>query len=340
MTKHSAGRGCDIGTSNIIASRELTDGRIQYTVFRDAFYRIKPASPVARKMMEKGLRGQQYFIDTDGSFVVIGQDAIERAIERHDSASRPMERGVISPREREARRILRHILKEILPDPLPDEKVVYSIPAQPIDQPADTFDIGFHTDAMNNDIRALGFIPEPIYEAEAICYSELEDNDFTGLSMSFGAGAVNVCLMSSGEGIKHFSTTKSGDTIDRLAAIATAEPDTVVQVEKENTQFTIGSETAGNRIISAISLYYIRVIDYTVGCVVKYLSSATDLPKFVKPIPVVLAGGTSLAKGFVEQFTTALNKHKQDLPFEVLEVRHATQPLHSVSRGCLLAARL
>ena len=32
-------------------------------------------------MMEKGLQNLSYFKDTDGSYVVVGQDAIEKAIE-------------------------------------------------------------------------------------------------------------------------------------------------------------------------------------------------------------------------------------------------------------------
>jgi len=51
------------------------------------------------------------------------------------SANRPLVRGVISPKEKQARRILRHVFKEILEDPtIENEKVVYSVPAQPTDQ--------------------------------------------------------------------------------------------------------------------------------------------------------------------------------------------------------------
>ena len=153
------GRGLDIGTSFIIGARELTEDKlVQYTDFRDAFFHMHPSSPIAKKMMEKGLKGQEYFKDVDGSFVVVGQDAIERAIERNQSAARPLVRGVIAPREKQARRILRHIIKEILGEPMTEgEKVVYSVPAQPADQAADDFDVGFHCDAgrFHSTIRAL-----------------------------------------------------------------------------------------------------------------------------------------------------------------------------------------
>lgn len=345
MSEFKPGRGLDIGTSFIICSREYTEGeKVMYTEFRDAFLKLKPSSPIAKKMMAKGLKGQQYFEDVDGSYIVVGQDAIERAIERNTSANRPLVRGVISPREKQARRILRHIFKEILGKPAEEnEKLIYSVPAQPVDQPAEEFDVGFHTDAINNDIRALGFTPSPLSEAEAICYSELEGDDYTGVCLSFGAGMVNACLMSAGEGIVHWSTTRSGDWVDRMAAQATAAPDTVVQVEKEHSSFTVGQETQNNPILSAVSLYYIRLIDYTVQHMIARLSKVENLPKFTEPLPIIVAGGTSQAKGFVEEFQKILkdrNTGDNALPFEVKEVRAAGSPLRAVSRGCLLASQL
>ena len=71
--------GLDVGTSFLIKATEAEEG-INYTEFRDAFYRMKPASPIAAKMMEKGLTNLAYFKDTDGSFVVVGEDAISKAL--------------------------------------------------------------------------------------------------------------------------------------------------------------------------------------------------------------------------------------------------------------------
>jgi len=348
--KFISGRGLDVGTSFIITSREFDEGgKIRYTEFRDAFFRIKGATTIARQMIEKGLKGQQYFSEADGSFIVVGMDAIERAVERHQSANRPLVRGVISPKEKQARRILRHIFKEVLEKPLAEgEKVVYSVPAQPVDQTSDNFDVGFHTDALNNDIKDLGFSPVPLPEAEAICYSELEKEDYSGCCLSFGAGMVNACLMSSGEAVCHWSTTKSGDWIDRMASVATAQPDTVVQLEKENTEFNIGYENPNNPIISAVSLYYVRLIDYTIEHMIRRLNQAGDLPKFTQPIPIIAAGGTSRAKGFVNKFKERLEWFNDpetspltdQLPFEIKEIRLAEDPLRAVARGCLLASQL
>jgi len=55
-------------------------------------------------------------------------------------------------------------------------------------------------------------------------------------------------------------------------------------------------------------------------------------------LPVVVAGGTSKAKGFVDLFAKKLEENGFPLP--VKEVRHAADPLHAVARGCLIAAQV
>lgn len=331
------GIGLDVGTSFLIKAKEKEEG-VEYNEFRDAFYRMKPATPIAAKMMEKGLTNLAYFKDTDGSFVVVGQDAIEKAIERHDSASRPLHKGVISPHEPDARRVLKFILTQVLGSPeTPGETLVYSVPAEPVDQSEEDFNTGYHEDVLKRDLGELGWNPQPLNEAEAICYSELENDEYTGICMSFGAGMVNICVMSSGEPVLRFSTTKSGDWIDRMAAQSTATPDSVVQVEKENGVFTIGQES-DNQILSAVGAYYVRLIDYTVRHLSNRLKASGDLPKFTGPIPIVVSGGTSRAAGFVEAFSSRLAQ--EDFPLQIKEVRHATDPLRAVARGCLLASTL
>ena len=45
-------------------------------------------------MIEKGLKGKVFIKDEDGSFIILGKDAIEKAVERNETARRPMYRGV------------------------------------------------------------------------------------------------------------------------------------------------------------------------------------------------------------------------------------------------------
>lgn len=329
--------GLDVGTSFIVSSKEQ-DGKITYLDFRDAFYVIKPTTPVATKMIEKGLNGKVFIKDADGSFILLGKDAIEKAIERNDTAKRPMYKGVVSSKEKDAKRILAFILKEVVgTSSEPNEKLVFCIPAQPVDQEDEDFDVGYHEDVVKTILAECGYDAKAINEAEALCYSELENEDYTGIAVSCGAGMTNVCVMLNGEPTVVFSTTKSGDWIDRMSAVATGETDSVVQAEKENGNFTIG-EHNDNPVLAAVSAYYDRLIDYTTKQLSLALANHKSLPKFKDPLTVVVAGGTSQAKGYIDIF------HRQLLangfPVSIKEVRHAADPLHAVSKGCLIASKV
>jgi len=332
-----AGCGLDVGTSFIVLSKD-NGGSVEYKDFRDAFYIIKPTTPVATKMIEKGLSGKVFIKDSDGSFIILGKDAIEKAIERNDTANRPMYRGVVSAKEKDAKRVLAFILKEVVGTASePNEKLVFCVPAQPIDQEDEDFDVGYHEDVVKTVLAECGYDARAINEAEALCYAELEQDDYTGIAISCGAGMTNVCVMLNGEPTVVFSTTKSGDWIDRMSAVATGESDSVVQAEKEGGNFTIGDPN-DNPVLSAVSVYYERLIDYTTKQLAHALTGHKSVPKFKNPLKIVIAGGTSQAKGYIELFRNQLLVN--NFPLEVKEVVHANDPIHAVAKGCLIASQV
>jgi actin-like ATPase involved in cell morphogenesis len=331
------GKGLDVGTSYIVLSQDSAGG-VVYKDFRDAFYIIKPTTPVATKMIEKGLSGKVFIKDSDGSFIILGKDAIEKAIERNDNAKRPMSKGVVSAKEKDAKRVLAFILKEVAGKASEqNEKLVFCVPAQPVDQEDEDFDVGYHEDVVKAILGECGYDARAINEAEALCYAELGDEDYTGIAVSCGAGMTNVCVMLNGEPTVVFSTTKSGDWVDRMSAVATGEKDSVVQAEKEGGGFVIGEHNE-NPVLSAVSSYYERLIDYTTKQLTLALSDHKSLPKFKNPLTVVVAGGTSQAKGYIENFTKKLSEN--GFPLQVKIVKHASDPLHAVSKGCLIAAKV
>lgn len=329
--------GLDVGTSYIVLAKD-NNGNIEYKDFRDAFYIIKPSTPVATKMIEKGLSGKVFIKDTDGSFILLGKDAIEKAIERNDTAKRPMYRGVVSAKEKDAKRVLAFILQEVVGQSSePGQKLVYCVPAQPVDQEDEDFDIGYHEDVIKTILQEVGYDARSINEAEALCYAELSENDYTGIGISCGAGMTNICVMLNGEPTVVFSTTKSGDWVDRMSAVATGEPDSVIQAEKEAGGFKIG-ESSDSVILSAVSAYYERLIDYTTKQLSVALTGHKMLPKFKDPLNIVIAGGTSQANGYIEHFTQKLRDNS--FPLSIKEIRHAKDPLHAVAKGCLIASQI
>ena len=333
----SSGVGLDVGTSFIVLAKNV-ENNISYTDFRDAFYIIRPTTPVATKMIEKGLSGKVFIKDSDNSFILLGKDAIEKAIERNDSAKRPMYKGVVSSKEKEAKKVLAFILKEVVGVASePGEKLVFCKPAQPVDIEDNDFDVGYHEDVVKSILAEQGYDARAINEAEALCYAGLEDSDYTGIGVSCGAGMTNVCVMLNGEPTVTFSTTKSGDWIDRMVSVALGEPDSVVQAEKEQGIYKIGEHNS-NPILDAVCSYYDRLIDYTTKYLSLTLTNHKLLPKFKDPLKVVVAGGTSLAEGYVETFHSKLISNNFPLPIK--EVIHADDPLHAVAKGCLIASQV
>jgi len=331
------GVGLDVGTSFLVSGRFADDGKIHFQKYRDCFLELTPKSPINKKIMYKGLmdRGAP-FIEKDGKYYVLGEDAFLMANERHETTRRPMSRGVLSPSEKEAFPILKELISRLVGEPtVPNEKLVFSVPAKPID--AD-FDQQFHQEMIRTFINGLGFDAEPMNEAEALAYSELLEEGLTGIAVSCGAGMMNVAVLSSGDPVVTFSTSRSGDWVDQQAATATNLTSSIIQQEKEDPDLDLMNPDPSSQIQQAISIYYGNLLVYTLEQIAYDLQRSPSLPKFKDPIPMVVGGGTSLPRGFIEKFKQALAA--VDMPVEISEVRHAADPLHAVSNGLTLAASM
>jgi len=331
------GVGLDIGTSFLVAGRFAADGKIHFKTFRDCFLELEPKTAINKKFIQKGLDDREApYVEKDDKFYVLGEQAFLMANERHVNTRRPMAKGVIAPAEREALPILKEIIRLLVGAPaVPNEKLVFSVPAKPVDAP---FDQLFHQDILRSYIKGLGFDAQPMNEAEALAYSELLDEGLTGISISCGAGMMNVAVLSAGDPVVTFSVSKSGDYIDECAARATNMTNSLVQQEKESPELDLLNPDPNNQIHQAISIYYGNLLVYTLEQIAYDLNRSPKLPKFRTPIPLVVAGGTSLPKGFIGKFKQALAAVQ--MPVKISEVRHASDPLHSVSNGLTLAASM
>jgi hypothetical protein len=331
------GVGLDVGTSFLVAGRFNNGGTIDFVKVRDCFLQLPYKTPINKKMLQRGLddRKAPYIEQPDG-FYVLGEDAFTMANERHQDTRRPMSRGVLSPKEKAAFPILKELISLIIRDPKKKgERLVFSIPAKPID--AD-FDQVFHSDMVRSFIASKGYDPQPMNEAEALAYSELLEEGLTGIAISSGAGMMNVVVMSSGDPVVAFSTSRSGDWIDTQAAIATDMTRSLVQQEKEGDTLDLMSPDPDNQIHQAIAVYYGNLLVYTLENIAHDLANSSSLPKFKNPIPLVVGGGTSLPKGFIKKFEQALGA--VNMPVEISAVRHASDPLHAVANGLTLAASM
>ncbi len=331
------GIGLDVGTSFLVSGRFQNDGKIQFKQLRDCFLELTPKSPVNKKFMQKGLDDRKApYIEKDGSFFVLGEDAFLMANERHVNTRRPMHRGVLSPQESEAMPIIKELIRRLVGEPREkNEKLIFSVPGKPIDA---EFDQLFHQDILRSFIKGLGYDAQPMNEAEALAYSELLEDGLTGIAMSCGAGMMNVAVLSAGDPVVQFSTAKSGDWVDQQAALATNMTHSIVQQEKESPELDLLDPDPTNQIHQAISVYYGNLIVYTLEQIAYDLARSPSLPKFKDKVPLVIAGGTSLPRGFIGKFEQALDA--VNMPIEIDVVRHAADPLNAVCNGLTLAASM
>lgn len=328
------GVGLDIGTNMLVAATLDEEGNPRFRMQRDAFYRIVPKSEVNRNSIKKALekRGFSFIEDKDGSFVVVGEEALETAIERNDVAKRPLRRGVISPKEKDSLPMLKILIENLLGKG-DNDTLVYSVPAKPIDG---GFDIVYHTEMMGAYLGQMGYIAQPINEAFAIALSELLDDGLTGICLSFGAGMVNTAVMHQGDPLVEFSMTRGGDYIDQAAGTALDISPSLVQLEKES---GVDLMNPDSKIMEAVSVYYGSVIKYTLENIAYELKKREkELPIFREEVPMVVSGGLTLAKGFVAKMESSIKQ--VNFPIKVNKIRKAGSPMTAVANGCLLAAQI
>jgi len=330
------GKGLDIGTNMLVAGMLDDEGVPFFKKERDAFYSITPKSEVNKSSIMSSLkkRGSNFILDDkSGDIIVVGEDALEIAIERNDVAQRPLQRGIISPKEKSSLPMLKLIIKSLIGEGEAGETLIYSVPAKPIDS---VFNIVYHTEIMSKYLTEMGYEAQPINEGFAIALSELLDDGLTGICLSYGAGMTNICIVHEGDPLVEFSVTRSGDFIDQSVGEALDISPSLVQLEKEAGVDLINPT---NQIMEAVAVYYTSVINYTLENVIYELERRKkDIPLFRAPVPIIVSGGLSLAEGFVERVEKCLNN--MNFPLKISKVQRAGNPMTAVAHGALLASQL
>ncbi len=328
-----SGKGLDVGTNSLICAYE--DGGVQkFKSERDSFYRIVPKSDVNRQAILTSLekRGSNFIVE-DGEFIVVGEDSLHIAMERNDIVLRPMSKGVVSPKEKNSLPMLKLLISNLIGKGGGDEPLVYSVPAVPADG---NFDIVYHTEILNMFFKDQGYVSSPINEAFAIALSELLDDGLTGIAMSYGAGMVNISVIHQGDPLVEFSVTRSGDFIDQSVANALDISPSLVQLEKEA---GVDLYNPTNKIMEAVTVYYSSVMNYVLQNISFELKKrAKELPVFRDPVPIVVAGGLTLASGFTDILQDKIKS--VNLPMKISEIRLATHPMTCVANGAFLASQL
>jgi len=318
--------GLDIGTMNIISARSR-GGQVETKRIRDVFIDLTPQQV---KMLK--LSNDTSYVTKGDSCYVLGDDAADIANIFGRDLRAPMDKGVISAGELEAMEMLKIMVGEVLGDAPEDGVCTVSSPGDPVDN---DFDCLYHQAVVEEIVSSYGWEVETASESTAMAFSECADSTFTGLCISFGHGMTNVSLVFKTIETLKFSVARGGSWIDTQAAKVTGKTPSQICALKEK---GIDLLNPKGREAQAISIYYKHLIKYAVKNFIqkfKQLQGNIGLPE---EIPCVVAGGTSLAKGFVDLVKQAINQ-EHGFPFPISEVKHASEPLNSISKGLLIMSQ-
>ena len=319
-------KGLDIGTMNIICAEKDRED-IVFTQQRNAFMELD-SNDLTKTMLDIS---KVLYIERKDGISLLGEDAFKFATIFEKEARRPMTHGIISPKEKEAIPIMKLIVGEVLGQPKKQNEVLYiSTPANPIDT---DMNVLYHKKTMEMLTKGMKYDTHVIDEGLAVIYSELSESNFTGIGISVGAGMTNVTLAYMATPLMSFSIARGGDWIDEQAAKSTGMPKEHITATKEKVS-KLSKEVKMGSVEGALTIYYDALITYVIKNLDRKLAEIT--PPNVA-FPVAIAGGSAQAEGFFDLFEKRLREAK--LRVDLAKIKHVKDPLLSVARGCLIAAR-
>jgi hypothetical protein len=325
-------KGLDLGTSRIVLAT-LNGQKVDFAPQLNAFVEL-PYS----KMTEQMLGREKILHEVEGPHIyTYGNRADEFAKFLDGDTRRPMQGGLINPNEPKNLQMIELLLENLCGKANPGEKICFSIPSAPSDNASD---IIFHERSVQSIFEKLGYQAKSVNEGLAVIYSELKDANFTGIGMSFGGGMCNICLAYLGLPVLTVATTRAGDYIDHSAASVTGETPTTVRLYKENNAEAdvAMNGTAGTSIERALSVYYADVIETAVAALQNAMVQSRKLPRFTGPIPIVCAGGTTMAGSFLTKLKSVIAR--TELPVAISDVYLAKDPFNTTAKGALVGAML
>jgi len=331
-------KGLDCGTSFYIAATEDVVKKQ-----RNAFLTVDgEVNQVKRMLKRQGIP----FVEKAGKIHIVGQHAFNYAqIFSTAELKRPMKSGLLNPTEKDSLPVLNAIIGELLGDAEDGETCVYCVPSKPIDVQRE---VSYHEDVLRTIIEQYGYSVKKIEEAVALGYEGLVDTQLTGVAISMGAGMCNIAVMYQGMTALSFSVSRGGDWVDENVSMDTGVSKAkVTNIKESSSTLDLSSATYQNiyeeetdeaNVLIAIRSYYGALINYLLTNLKVQFEGVENVPNFPEAVPIVIGGGTSLVKGFLDVFNEQFDQN--EFPIPVSEIILIEDAHTAVSRGCLSEAQL
>ena len=331
-------KGLDCGTSYYIAA---TEDSIKKQ--RNAFLTVDGDVATVKRMLK---RQRIPYVEKGKKVHIVGQHAFNYAqIFNTTELKRPMKSGLLNPQEKDALPVLSTIINELLGKPKGEETCVYCVPSKPIDVDRE---VSYHEDVLGTIIEGAGYKAKKIEEAVAIGYEGLVENNLTGIAISMGAGMCNIAVMYAGMPALTFAVTRGGDWVDENVSMDTGVSKAkVTNIKESSSTLDLSTATYQNiyeedtdeaNVLIAIRSYYGALINYLLTNLKVQFEGVENVPNFPEAVPIVIGGGTSLVKGFLDVFNEQFDQ--DEFPIPISEIVHIEDAHTAVARGCLSEAQL
>lgn len=329
--------GVDVGTMFFQVASKSEDGKLHIQTTRNAFVELDASEDIEEVLKQNTWQ----YVKDDKKYYVIGEDSMRVAqmFPGKVELRRPLQDGVLNKGEDKKMLVLSELISGSIGKAPTSSSVVCScISSEAVDG---NYDNTFHKARLQGFFKRLGWEVKIIEEGLAVVLSErpvlVEENGeevpYSGIGISFGSGRVNLVLSYRGLQVVGMSCTHSGDYIDRMVSEQTDTPLAQVTKIKEK-KLDFDNIDYDDDIIFALDAYYSNMIEYVFNHFAKKFDSVKS--QFDAPIEIVVAGGTSMPKGFDKKLEEVIKG--LDLPFSVKNIRRATDPRNAVVKGCLTQA--
>ena len=319
--------GMDIGTMFIVSAAPAAGGTTKILKKRDCFVIIK-GNKFNRSMYTNSKEID--WMPWNEDIALIGDAALSYANSAPVPVDvrRPLKDGILNKTEKDAFAMLRAIVESVAGSG--PGMCTLSIPAPTIGTP---YLVDYHRDVLLQILGNLGWTVTTVHEGYCVVLSALSSSQFTGIGISFGGGMVNVSFSFFADELFAFSMQQSGDWVDEVASESSQLTPAEITELKEN-DFSLDVDNIGRDGHWQIESAYRKLIEATIENICVAFDSLEKKPRVKNPIPIVIAGGTSMVPGFVKLFESIFRSSR--FPVPVGEITHCQEPLYSVAKGALV----
>jgi len=337
MSEKSRAVGADLGTMFFQTAEQIDSKEIKFNTIRNSFVQIEATDDIEDVLKQNSWQ----YIRDNNEYFVLGEDSLKVAKLFPGSVElrRPLQSGVLNKNEPKKMLVLSEMVKMSVGAPTDTKSVVCTcISSPPIDGSVDS---AFHKARLTGMFKRLGWNVKIIEEGLAVILAERptviesdgKEAPYSGFGISFGAGKINCVLAYKGLQILGMSIMKSGDWIDQKVSEQLGVPLAQVTSKKER-ELDFTNLKEDDDILYALNVYYGAMIENVFKHFSKKFIEVES--EFDAPLDIVIAGGTSMPKGFQKKVEEVVRGLK--LPFEIKEIRVSSDPRNSVVKGCLTQA--